>query len=55
MAISVTLQTKTKGLKPYKKKVKKLSKHLRKAKSLSDEIAFLNVEVKPKVKRLSSH
>lgn len=53
MAISVTLQTK--GLKPYKKKVKKLFKHLRKAKSLSDEIAFLNVEVKPKVKRLSSH
>ncbi len=52
---SITLTAKIKNLKKYKRKAKKLCKHLKRAKSLADEIALLEIKTKIRTKNQSSH
>lgn len=47
---SIRLSAKIKNLKKYKRKAKKLCKHLKRAKSLADEIALLEIKTKVSAK-----
>lgn len=51
---SIILRAKIKHLKKYKRKAKKLCKHLKRAKSLADEMALIELKAKVSSKSQSS-